>query len=132
MFFIGVFGVNQAQKPIGVYNNAICPSCGKLTRFEILKTYSYLHMFFIPTFRWNNRYLVKATCCDSVFELDPETGRQFEKGLILKYEMRICALCSMGSLFKYCSACNVKLNPISDFALLRKTTVTFFNQCTFY
>jgi len=30
MFFIGVFGVNQAQKPIGVYNNAICPSCGKL------------------------------------------------------------------------------------------------------
>ncbi|NLM73398.1 MAG: zinc ribbon domain-containing protein [Clostridiaceae bacterium] len=111
MFFIGVFGVNQAQKPIGVYNNAICPSCGKLTRFEILKTYSYLHMFFIPTFRWNNRYLVKATCCDSVFELDPETGRQFEKGAYTEIRNENLRPLFHGEPFKYCSACNVKVEP---------------------
>jgi len=76
-FFIG--GADQAHKPIGVYNNAVCPACGMLTRYEVSKTYSYFHLFFIPTFRWNTRYLVTTGCCGSLYELDAGVGREFER-----------------------------------------------------
>ncbi|HEX9062212.1 MAG TPA: zinc-ribbon domain-containing protein, partial [Clostridia bacterium] len=59
MFFIGVFGIDSANKKIGNHNNANCPACGHMTHFEIIKSYSYLHIFFIPTFRWNIRYYLK-------------------------------------------------------------------------
>ncbi len=111
MFFIGVFGVNQGQKPIGVYNNAICPSCGMLTRYEIFRTYSYLHVFFIPTIRWNNKYLVKSTCCGSVFELDPQIGREFEKGSSHEIRSENLRPLTKGAVYKYCSACNVQVEP---------------------
>ncbi|MGI6669420.1 MAG: zinc ribbon domain-containing protein [Acetivibrionales bacterium] len=81
MFFIGIFGSNQARKQIGTHNNAICPSCGSLTRIEVFKAYSYFHVFFIPTFRWNTRYYARAGCCGTIYGLDPEIGRQFERGL---------------------------------------------------
>ncbi|MCX7842482.1 MAG: zinc ribbon domain-containing protein, partial [Clostridia bacterium] len=80
MFFIGVFGISDAQKHIGTYNNAICPSCGSLTRYEIFKSYSYLHIFFIPIFRWSVRYYVQSACCNRVFELDPSIGKQVLDG----------------------------------------------------
>jgi hypothetical protein len=80
MFFIGVFGINEAQKPLGTYNNAICNSCGSYTRYEIYKTYSYFHIFFIPTFRWNIRYYVRAACCGSLFELAHEIGTSYDRG----------------------------------------------------
>ncbi|MBP8989943.1 MAG: zinc-ribbon domain-containing protein, partial [Clostridia bacterium] len=58
-FFIG--GVQTAQKQIGTTEQIQCPSCCMKTQFEISKTYSYFHLFFIPVFRWNVRYLAKAS-----------------------------------------------------------------------
>ncbi|HHW32003.1 MAG TPA: zinc ribbon domain-containing protein [Clostridiaceae bacterium] len=80
MFFIGIFGIDQKNKQIGTYNNVICPACGALTRFEIFKSYSYFHIFFIPTFRWNTKYYVRPTCCDSMYELDSQVGEEIERG----------------------------------------------------
>lgn len=80
MFFIGVFGIDQKQKQIGTYNNTICLSCGAYSRFDIIKSYSYFHIFFIPTFRWNIKYYIKTACCNEIFELDKEIGQQYEKG----------------------------------------------------
>ena len=90
MFFIGIFGTNHAQKPIGTRGNIICPSCGSLTHSEVFKAYSYFHVFFIPTFRWNTRYYTRFNCCGKVYGLEPDIGRQFEKGLTLKSGMNIC------------------------------------------
>ena len=80
MFFIGIFGVDQAKKEMAVQNNTTCVSCGRLTRYHIFKTYSYFHIFFIPTFRWNVKYFVQADCCGMISELDPEIGRRFAAG----------------------------------------------------
>ena len=62
MFFIGIFGVHQTEKQLGNYNNVICPSCGSFTRLQIFKRYTYFHIFFIPVFKWNIKYLHKAAC----------------------------------------------------------------------
>ncbi len=80
MFFIGIFGIHQSDKFIETHNNAICPSCGGFTRFEIFKTYSYFHIFFFPIFKWNIRYFIKTACCNSIYKLDPYIGKQYEKG----------------------------------------------------
>lgn len=123
MFFIGIFGVEQAHKSIGVYNNAICPGCGALTRFEIIKTYSYLHIFFIPTFRWNIRYFIKPACCGSVYELDPVIGQQYERGqnpeirnehlrpLYQTLPYKSCANCGarVESGYSFCPYCGKRL-----------------------
>ena len=37
-------------------------------------------MFFIPCFKWNKRYYVQTSCCNTVYELDPEIGKRIAKG----------------------------------------------------
>jgi len=123
MFFIAFFGIQDKDKHIGTYNNIVCPACGKLARYEIHKTYRYLHIFFIPTFRWNARYIVRASCCGSIYELDPIVGREFEKdprtGIRpenlrrLDYYMpfRYCPNCRIDvpAEFSYCPYCGGRL-----------------------
>ena len=123
MFFIGIFGIDQKEKHIGTYNNAICPACGALTRFEVYKSYSFFHIFFIPVFRWNIKYFVKSVCCSSIYELDPEIGRQYESGNSpdIKTEhlnmmngylpYKICVNCRarVESRYSYCPYCGSKL-----------------------
>jgi hypothetical protein len=110
MIFFFVGGADQAQKPIGVYNNVICPSCGMLTRYEISKTYSYFHLFFIPTFRWNVRYLVTTGCCGNLYELDPEIGRKFERKQNPEIRNEHLRPLSQYVSFKSCSGCRAKVD----------------------
>jgi hypothetical protein len=77
MFFIGIFGIQDKDKYIGTCSNIECPSCGRLARYEIHKSYRYFHIFFIPIFRWNFRYFVKTSCCGRLYQLDPFVGREF-------------------------------------------------------
>ncbi|AGC68182.1 hypothetical protein Cst_c11870 [Thermoclostridium stercorarium subsp. stercorarium DSM 8532] len=109
MFFVGVFGVQDKDKYIGAYNNIICPSCGSLARYEIFKTYRYFHIFFIPTFRWNIRYIAKTSCCGRLYELDPVVGREFENNPYA--EIREENLRPLGnySPFKYCINCRTNI-----------------------
>ncbi len=126
MFFIGVFGVNQGQKEIAVQNNVTCAFCGHLTRYRIIKTYTYFHIFFIPTFRWHVRYFVKSECCGGQAELDRETGERFARGESpsidsqklswtggqQKTQERICRSCgrSFDVDFQYCPYCGRPLD----------------------
>ena len=75
MFFVAVFGVEEKDKYIGTYSNAVCPACRGTTRYEVRKSYRYLHVFFIPTVRWNARYYVRTSCCGGIFKLDPAVGK---------------------------------------------------------
>lgn len=115
MFFIGIFGIEETKKQIETYNNAICPTCGTMTRFEIFKSYSYFHVFFIPTFKWNIRYYIKPVCCDNIYELDPFIGQQFEKGL--KPEIRNEHLRNMSHFLSYrtCGSCGSKVESQFSF-----------------
>jgi RNA polymerase subunit RPABC4/transcription elongation factor Spt4 len=111
MFFIGIFGVDQKQKQIGTYNNAICPNCGTLTRFEVYKSYSYFHVFFIPTFRWNVKYYVKPACCGSIYELNPVIGQEYEKGFNPEIRNEDIQPLNLLPPFKTCSGCGARVEP---------------------
>lgn len=109
MFFIAFFGIEDKEKDIGVYSNAICPECERLTRFEIHKTYRYLHIFFIPTFRWNIRYYVKTACCGSLYELDPVVGKEFEKNPGTEIRNEHLQPVRNYSPYKYCPNCRTQV-----------------------
>ncbi|NLP00657.1 MAG: zinc ribbon domain-containing protein [Clostridiaceae bacterium] len=113
MFFIAFFGIQDENKHIGTYNNIVCPSCGRLDRYEIHKSYRYFHIFFIPAFRWNVKYIVKTTCCGSLYELDPAVGKEFEKNPNTEIKKENLHPINSYLPFKYCSNC--KTNVPAEF-----------------
>ena len=79
MFFI--MGMSPREKQIPYKGELIiCPECGKYGRYEVFMTCMCFSMFFIPLFRWNRQYIVRANCCGTLYQLDPEIGRAVERG----------------------------------------------------
>lgn len=123
MFFIGIFGLDSKIKEIGSANNIVCPSCKAITHLEIFKVYNFLHIFFIPTFRWNVKYIAKPPCCGAVYAIDDILGKAFERGknpTVYPENLKIiengkvfarCNHCSreIGQGFYYCPYCGEKL-----------------------
>jgi len=113
MFFIAFFGIQDKEKFIGTYNNIICPSCGRLDRYEIYKTYRYFHLFFIPVFRWDIRYIARSSCCGSVYELDHAMGREFERNKNVEIRNEHLRRLNHYLPYKYCPDC--RTNVPADF-----------------
>lgn len=78
MFFI--FGVNSDRKEIGSFGPVICGCCGRYGRYQVYMTCMCLSLFFIPVFRWGRKYYVETSCCQSLYELDPQAGRRLQRG----------------------------------------------------
>ena len=55
MFFI--MGITEGRKDFDFSQTVICDSCGKYGRYQVFMIYTVLSLFFIPTFKWNKRYL---------------------------------------------------------------------------
>lgn len=80
MFFIGIFGVEDNEKELREFPNIVCPDCGRYSRAVLITSYTYFHIFFIPTFRWNRHYYVRVRGCGAVYEADAAYGKQLENG----------------------------------------------------
>ena len=78
MFFI--MGISDGRKDFSFNQLVTCAICGKYGRFNVFMTYTVLSLFFIPTIKWNKRYYVQTSCCGTVYELDPETGKAIARG----------------------------------------------------
>lgn len=78
MFFI--MGVNQGRKNLVYHQMVVCERCGQYGRYEVVMTYMYLSLFFLPLFQWKKRYFVKTSCCHSLYQLDPRVGKAIAKG----------------------------------------------------
>lgn len=78
MFFIGIFGIDSREKEIKVFSGAVCPGCGKYTQAVFFESYTYFHIFFIPTFRWNRKYFIKLRCCGSLYEVPEDYAKQLK------------------------------------------------------
>ena len=78
MFFM--LGINDARKNLNFSQTIICDSCGRYGNYQVLMTYTVLSLFFIPCFKWNRHYYVQTSCCNTLYELDPEVGRAIEHG----------------------------------------------------
>jgi len=82
MFFI--MGISDDRKQLDFRQQMVCSCCGAYGAYQIFVTYTVFSFFFIPLFKWNRRYYVKTTCCGAVSQLDPELGRDIERGRITK------------------------------------------------
>ncbi len=126
MFFI--MGISSGQKQLDFDQVEICTCCGKYGHMKVFMTYTYLMFFFIPLFKWNKRYFVRMSCCNSMAELDRETGQGIERGQIhhldiralnfsvnngrLGRELRRCPNCGYTTEenFDFCPKCGNPLN----------------------
>ena len=79
-FFIGIFGIQNKDKEIKYLNNISCSSCNEESDAKLIKTYNFFHFFFIPLFKWNEKYYVICGKCGTVFEIPKEKGKRIENG----------------------------------------------------
>ncbi|MPQ43081.1 zinc ribbon domain-containing protein [Clostridium tarantellae] len=129
MFFIGIFGLSTKEKEIKVLNNIQCKNCKCDTRGKLIKTFQCFEFFFIPVFKWNEKYYVVCERCNTIYEIPKEKGKDIEKGENLEltywdlkaidseynninYSQKItCPNCGkvLESNFEYCPYCGTKI-----------------------
>lgn len=80
MFFVGIFGIEDKKKEIRTIRNLSCKNCDVLSGLTLFKVYSYFHIFFLPLFRWNERYYLVCSRCSSIYEISKEKGIRAERG----------------------------------------------------
>ena len=78
MFFM--MGITDGRKQLDFTQTVICGVCGKYGRYQVFMTYTVLSLFFIPCFKWNRHYYVQMSCCNTLYELDPEVGKGIARG----------------------------------------------------
>ena len=78
MFFM--IGIADRRKDLDFTQTIVCRRCGKYGRYQVYLVYTVLLLFFIPCFKWNRRYYVETSCCGTIYELNPDTGRGIERG----------------------------------------------------
>ena len=108
MFFM--MGVTEGRKDLEYNKMIICDVCGQYGRYMVFMTYTVLSLFFIPVFKWNRRYFVQTSCCNTVYSLDPEKGRSLEKGEAVDIEKSDLTLVQRGrtSRVKICPSCGYR------------------------
>jgi hypothetical protein len=123
MFFI--FGIANGEKKIEFVQTMVCSRCGQFGRLEAFMTYMYFSLFFIPILRWNKRYYIKSSCCNTVYEIDRELGKRIHKGEPVNlteadlhivnqrtyYSQQSCPNCGYptSNEYEYCPKCGRKL-----------------------
>lgn len=78
MFFM--MGITDGRKNLDFSQTIICNLCGKYGRYQVFMTYTVLSLFFIPCFKWNKHFYVQTSCCNALYELDPEIGKRIAHG----------------------------------------------------
>lgn len=78
MFFM--IGINEGRKQLPFDQLIICDRCGRYGHYQVFMTYTVLSLFFIPILKWNKRFYVQTSCCQTVYELSPEIGKRIARG----------------------------------------------------
>lgn len=129
MFFIGIFGIENKDKEIKNLNNIGCRICNKTISGRLVKNFDFFHFFFIPLFKWSEKYYVVCNECKSVYIIPSDKGKAIERGEKIEvtywdlqeiktqyydenyYNGNKCANCrgKLDGNFKYCPHCGVKI-----------------------
>lgn len=122
MFFIGIFGVQSKSQPIRTEQSIICPVCGAYSRYDVIQSYTYFHIFFLPVWKWNYRYFIKTRCCQRLCELDQVVGTRIARGEAVEIKSgdlncegsaqpRVCLNCSrqVDPKYNYCPNCGNRM-----------------------
>lgn len=127
MFFIGIFGIENKDKEVKDLNNLTCKKCNSTIKGKLIKNFDFFHFFFIPIFKWNEKYYVLCNRCKCLYSIPKEKGKAIEKGEEVnitywdlqevysdnninfnnRYDMKICPNCGeqVKRHFKYCPYC---------------------------
>jgi hypothetical protein len=127
MFFIGIFGIENKNKEVKDLNNLTCKKCNSTIQGKLIKNFDFFHFFFIPIFKWNEKYYVLCNSCKCLYSIPKEKGKAIEKGEEVnitywdlqevysdnninfnnRYDMKICPNCGeqVKRHFKYCPYC---------------------------
>lgn len=119
MFFFGVFGIQDKQRTVKEFGNVLCPDCERLSRAELIESFTFFHFFFIPLFRWNKKYFITMRCCRSLYtvnedyfqELKNSDSIDFSRLNRIRVSHDICPLCGnyINPNFNFCPKCGQKL-----------------------
>lgn len=74
-----MIGVNDGQTALYYERLVYFSHLGRAVNVTVFVTFTQLLLFFIPTFKWNKHYYVQLPNGE-VYELNPEVGRQVERG----------------------------------------------------
>ncbi len=114
MFFI--MGITQGRKDFEYRQLMTCSLCGAYGSFRVFVTYTVLSLFFIPTFKWGKRYYVETTCCNGIYELDPEVGRRIARGEDVQIRQEdLTKVMGQGYSVKRCQNCGYTTNEDFEF-----------------
>lgn len=116
MFFI--CGISQGKKILDYTKTVICSQCGSYGRYQVFMTYSYLSIFFIPLIKWSRHYYVQMSCCNAVYELNPEKGKMLKRGEAIDISQQDLTMLQSGQRVnqgygKRCSNCGYE--TVEDF-----------------
>lgn len=104
MIFIG--GISNGEKKLDFNQNIICPKCEAFSRMEVYMTFMYFSFFFIPLFKWNKKYYVKNTCCNSIYILDESIGSKIARGEeVIINDNNLELLNNISTIVNKCSKC---------------------------
>ena len=124
MFFM--MGITDGRKDFDFNQTVVCSLCGKYGRYKVFMTYTVLSLFLIPCFKWNKRYYVQTSCCNALYELEPEVGKRIAAGENVEiqpqnlsrvdnggygYSYKQCRNCGYTTTedFDYCPKCGTRL-----------------------
>jgi predicted RNA-binding Zn-ribbon protein involved in translation (DUF1610 family) len=125
MFFVGIFGIESKEKDIKTFGSVVCPDCGRMSTAALFMRYTFFHIFFIPTFRWNRRYFIKLRCCGALYEVPADYAEALKNEDYIDFSrlkkvsggfggyndfFAVCASCgkSFDKSFPYCPYCGAK------------------------
>ncbi|MFU0826394.1 MAG: zinc-ribbon-15 domain-containing protein [Lachnoclostridium sp.] len=123
MFFM--MGITNGRKDFDFNQLITCDVCGSYGRYQVFMTYMVLSLFFIPCFKWNKRYYVQTSCCNTLYELDPQVGKRIARGEYVEilqqhlsriqsqgypYSYKRCRQCGYTTTedFEYCPKCGTR------------------------
>lgn len=129
MFFIGVFGIENKNKEIKVLDNLSCKKCNSIVTGKLIKSFDFFHFFFIPLFKWNEKYYVLCDCCNTLYTINKEKGKAIERGENINitywdlqeidngyynnvnFQGHVCKNCGnkVEPNFKYCPYCGTQI-----------------------
>ena len=94
-----IFGIENKQKEIKQLDNIYCKTCSIRTMGTLIKSYEYFHIFFIPIFRWNEKYYIMCKRCNSIYEISKEKGKAIENGEINEVNLEDMTLIQEGQVY---------------------------------
>jgi len=106
MFFL--IGISSTEKKLEFIQTMLCSHCEQFGRLEIFMNYSYLSLFFIPIFKWNKKFYVKSSCCNTIYSVDNSIGNEILKGhplTLSEQDLHIMNSNKHSSKQNHCSNC---------------------------